>query len=35
LLVKTFLGGKKKEVPGHEEIELALIKLYRIYYKIS
>lgn len=30
LLVKTFLGGKRKGVPGHEEIELALIELYRL-----
>ncbi len=26
----TFGPGKKKEVPGHEEIELALVKLYRL-----
>ncbi len=30
LLVKIFLGGKRKGVPGHEEIEMALIELYRI-----
>ncbi|MBY9015981.1 MAG: glycoside hydrolase family 127 protein [Candidatus Lokiarchaeota archaeon] len=30
LLVKLFLGGKRKGVPGHEEIEMALIELYRI-----
>jgi len=30
LLVKRFLGGKIKGAPGHEEIELALIALYRI-----
>jgi len=30
LLVKLFLGGKIKGVPGHEEIEMALIELYRI-----
>lgn len=30
LLVKIFLGGKRKGAPGHPEIELALIKLYRI-----
>jgi len=30
LLVSLFLGGKRKGVPGHEEIEMALIALYRI-----
>jgi len=30
LLVRIFLGGKRKGVPGHEEIEMALIELYRI-----
>ena len=30
LLVKLFLDGKRKGVPGHEEIEMALIELYRI-----
>jgi len=30
LLVKLFLGGKRKGVPGHEEIEMALIELYQI-----
>jgi len=30
LLVKLFLGEKRKGVPGHEEIEMALIELYRI-----
>jgi len=30
LLVKLFLGGKRKGVPGHEEIEMALIEIYRI-----
>jgi len=30
LLVKLFLGGKRKCVPGHEEIEMALIELCRI-----
>ncbi|NVM19974.1 MAG: glycoside hydrolase family 127 protein, partial [Candidatus Lokiarchaeota archaeon] len=30
LLVNLFLGGKRKDVPGHEEIEMALIELYRI-----
>ncbi|GAI95643.1 unnamed protein product [marine sediment metagenome] len=35
LLVKTFLGGKRKGVPGHEEIELALIELYRLTNKSS
>ncbi len=35
LLVKTFLGGKRKGVPGHEEIELALIELYRLTNKPS
>ncbi|MFX1321373.1 MAG: glycoside hydrolase family 127 protein [Promethearchaeota archaeon] len=30
LLVKIFLGEKRKGAPGHPEIELALIKLYRI-----
>ncbi|MFX1409907.1 MAG: glycoside hydrolase family 127 protein [Promethearchaeota archaeon] len=30
LLVKIFLGGKRKGAPGHAEIELALIELYRI-----
>lgn len=30
LLVKIFLGGKRKGAPGHPEIELALIKLYKI-----
>ncbi|MFX1314396.1 MAG: glycoside hydrolase family 127 protein [Promethearchaeota archaeon] len=30
LLVKIFLRGKRKGAPGHPEIELALIKLYRI-----
>ena len=30
LLVNLFLGGKRKGVPGHEEIEMALIELYRI-----
>jgi len=35
LLVKTFLGGKRKGVPGHEEIELALIELYRLTNKFS
>lgn len=29
LLVKLFLTGKRKDVPGHEEIEMALIELYR------
>ncbi|MHA1488798.1 MAG: glycoside hydrolase family 127 protein [Promethearchaeota archaeon] len=29
-LVKAFLGGKIKGAPGHEEIEMALIELYRI-----
>ena len=29
LLVNLFLGGKRKGVPGHEEIEMALIELYR------
>lgn len=29
LLVKIFLGGKRKGAPGHEEIEMALIELYR------
>jgi len=35
MLVKTFLGGKRKGVPGHEEIELALIELYRLTNKSS
>ncbi len=35
LLVKNFLGGKRKWVPGHEEIELALIELYRFTNKSS
>ena len=35
LLVKNFLGGKRKGVPGHEEIELALIELYRLTNKAS
>ena len=30
LLVSLYLGGKRKGVPGHEEIEMALIELYRI-----
>ncbi|NVM16229.1 MAG: glycoside hydrolase family 127 protein [Candidatus Lokiarchaeota archaeon] len=30
LLVNLFLDGKRKCVPGHEEIEMALIELYRI-----
>jgi DUF1680 family protein len=30
LLVKLFLGNKRKGAPGHEEIEMALIELYRI-----
>jgi len=30
LLVNIFLGGKRKGVPGHEEIEMALIELYRV-----
>ena len=30
LLVSIYLGGKRKGVPGHEEIEMALIALYRI-----
>jgi DUF1680 family protein len=30
LLVRLFLGEKRKGVPGHEEIEMALIELYRI-----
>ena len=30
LLVSQYLGGKRKGVPGHEEIEMALIALYRI-----
>ncbi len=30
LLVSLYLGGKRKGVPGHEEIEMALIALYRI-----
>ncbi|MHA1507977.1 MAG: glycoside hydrolase family 127 protein [Promethearchaeota archaeon] len=30
LLVSLFLGGKRQGVPGHEEIEMALIALYRI-----
>ena len=29
LLVSLYLGGKRKGVPGHEEIEMALIALYR------
>ena len=29
LLVELFHGGKRKGVPGHEEIEMALIELYR------
>ena len=30
LLVSLYLGGKRKGVPGHEEIEMALIALHRI-----
>ena len=30
MLVKLFLKEKRKGVPGHEEIELALIELYRL-----
>ena len=30
LLVSQYLGGKRKGVTGHEEIEMALIALYRI-----
>jgi DUF1680 family protein len=30
LLVKEFGPGKREDVPGHQEIELALVKLYRV-----
>ena len=30
LLVRIFLGGKRKGAPGHEEIEMALVELFRI-----
>lgn len=30
LIIRVFIPGKLEEVPGHEEIELALIELYRI-----
>jgi len=30
LMVKTFGPDKRRDVPGHEEIELALVKLYRV-----
>jgi DUF1680 family protein len=30
LLCKTFGPGKRGEVPGHQEIELGLVKLYRV-----
>jgi DUF1680 family protein len=30
LLVNIFLGNKRKGAPGHEEIEIALIQLYKI-----
>ena len=30
LLVNLFLGNKRKGAPGHEEVEMALIELYRI-----
>jgi uncharacterized protein len=29
LMVRTFGPGKRRDVPGHEEVELALVKLYR------
>ena len=30
LMVRTFGPGKRRDAPGHEEIELALVKLYRV-----
>jgi hypothetical protein len=30
LLINIFLGGTRKRAPGHEEIEMALIELYRL-----
>jgi len=30
LMVDTFGPGKRRDVPGHEEVELALVKLYRV-----
>ena len=30
LLVNTFWEGKRYAVPGHEEIEMGLVKLYRV-----
>jgi DUF1680 family protein len=30
LIVKEFGPGKRQDVPGHQEIELALVKLYRV-----
>ncbi len=30
LLVKEFGPGKRQDVPGHQEVELALVKLYRV-----
>jgi DUF1680 family protein len=35
LLVRTFLNSKPENTPGHPEIELALIKLYRFTKKID
>ena len=29
LMVQTFGPGKRRDVPGHEEVEIALVKLYR------
>src|SRR6478672_3093783 len=30
LMVRTFGADKRRDVPGHEEVELALVKLYRV-----
>ena len=30
LIANVFGGGKRRDVPGHQEIELALVKLYRV-----
>lgn len=30
LMVRTFGSDKRRDVPGHEEVELALVKLYRV-----
>ena len=30
LMVRTFGPDKRRDVPGHEEVELALVKLYRV-----